>query len=148
MMHGNGSGSAVSRHQSWAEIPGHKVSMTSLHWQTSLQIQKGHALMQLHQWLVNELGSLCMEIISLLAAIGGLTNRWNFALQKLMVLWKPIVVEWSSIFYFFRILFLLMCHNFFSMLQSASQLMFIMCKKSFVKQNSIWINKSKLNCKG
>ena len=43
----------------WAEMPEHKVLMTSLHWQTSLQTQKGHALTQLHKWLVNELGSLC-----------------------------------------------------------------------------------------
>ena len=48
-MHGNGSGSAISRHQFSAEMLRHKVSMTSLHWQTSLQTQKGHALMQLHQ---------------------------------------------------------------------------------------------------
>ena len=42
-------------------MPEHKVSMTSLHWQTSLQTQKVHALTQLHKWLVNELGSLCMD---------------------------------------------------------------------------------------
>ena len=42
-MHGNGSGSAISRHQLLAEMPEDKVSMTSLHWQTSLQTQTGHA---------------------------------------------------------------------------------------------------------
>ena len=30
-MHRNGSGSTVSRHQIWAEMPEHKVSMTLLH---------------------------------------------------------------------------------------------------------------------
>ena len=48
-MHGIGSGSTDSRHQFSAEMLRHKVSMTSLHWQTSLQTQKGHALTQLHQ---------------------------------------------------------------------------------------------------
>ena len=43
-MHRNGSGSTVSRHQILAEMPKHKVSMTSLNWQSSFQIQKGHAL--------------------------------------------------------------------------------------------------------
>ena len=57
-MHGNGSGSAISRHQFWAEMPEHKVSVTFLHWQTSLQTQKGHALTQLRKWLVNELVSV------------------------------------------------------------------------------------------
>ena len=47
-MHGNGSGSAISRHQLLAEMPKDKVSMTSLHWQTSLQTQTGHA--SLHRW--------------------------------------------------------------------------------------------------
>ena len=56
--HGNGSGSAISRHQFSAEMLRHKVSMTSLHWQTSLQTQKSHALTQFT--LVNQQGSLCI----------------------------------------------------------------------------------------
>ena len=46
--HGNGSGSAISIHQFSAEMLKHKVSITSLHWQTGLQTQKGHALTQWH----------------------------------------------------------------------------------------------------
>ena len=48
----HGSGSAISRHQFLAEMLIHKVSMTSLHWQTGLQTEKGHALTQFT--LVNE----------------------------------------------------------------------------------------------
>ena len=48
------SDSTVSRYQILAEMPKHKASVTSLHWKTSLQTQKGHALMQWHyvagQW--------------------------------------------------------------------------------------------------
>ena len=57
--HGNRSGSAISRHQFSAEMLRHKVSMTSLHWQTGLQTEKGHALTQFT--LVNEQDPLCME---------------------------------------------------------------------------------------
>ena len=42
-MPGIGSGSTDSRHQFLADMPEAKVSMTSLHWQTSLQTQTGHA---------------------------------------------------------------------------------------------------------
>ena len=46
-------------------MPGHKVSMTSLHWQTNLQTQKGHAHCMLGKtgcvdFLHSELRDLCL----------------------------------------------------------------------------------------
>ena len=95
MMHGNGRRSAISRHQFWAEMPEHKVSMTSLHWQTSLQTQKGQALTQWQQLLVNE---VCLSVsVTGFFYLGGLT--WCIV-QCRLALSDPVWLCLESVFQF------------------------------------------------
>ena len=56
-------------------MPGHKVSMTSLHWQTSFQTQKGHA-----HCMLGKTG--CVDFL-------------HSELRDLRLLWRPYMVHLS-----------------------------------------------------